>query len=461
MRLRNLVLGACALVFVGCVMGQHVQAADAVGNAGGDPGVKYEPNWASLDQRVNPGWFEEAKFGIFIHWGVYSVPSWGEKTKYAEWYWHDMMDPKGATRAFHDKTYGADFQYQDFAPMFKAEMFDPAQWADIFKRSGAKYIVLTSKHHEGFCLWPDPNNWNWNAVDVGPHRDLAGDLITAVRAAGLRMGFYYSIYEWFNPLYKSDVNRYVDQYMLPQLKDLVTRYQPDLVWPDGEWDHPSATWRSEEFLAWLFNESNAPKDVAVNDRWGKECRNVHGGFATPEYGGLPKGRLVDAGLFEECQGMGHSFGYNRNEAAEDYRTSTQLLHLLIDNVSRGGNLLLDIGPTADGRIPDIMQERLLDMGEWLAVNGEAIYGSEAWKEAPKLDAVRFTQKPDAIYAICLEWPNGELAVPGAGAVKAVTLLGHNQPLQIASDGGTVRIRPPVLTIDEMPCRHAYVFKLAK
>ena len=140
MRGRNLIVCASALIFVGCIMGQHVQPAFAagdsagspVGDPGGDPGVKYEANWASLDQRPNPAWFEEAKFGIFIHWGVYSVPSWGEKTKYAEWYWHDMMNEKGATWAFHEKTYGAKFKYQDFAPMFKAEMFDPAQWADVF-----------------------------------------------------------------------------------------------------------------------------------------------------------------------------------------------------------------------------------------------------------------------------------------------------------------------------------------
>ncbi|HPO30096.1 MAG TPA: alpha-L-fucosidase, partial [Candidatus Hydrogenedentes bacterium] len=184
----------------------------------------YQPTWESLDKRPNPQWFEDAKFGIFIHWGVYSVPSWGPKGKYSEWYWHDMQDPNGETWKFHVKTYGEKFKYQDFAPMFKAELYDPNQWADVFARSGAKYVVCTSKHHEGFSMWPDPNNWNWNAMDIGPHRDLLGELVEAVRARGLRMGFYYSFYEWFNPLYRSDVHRYVDQYMLPQMKDLVTRY---------------------------------------------------------------------------------------------------------------------------------------------------------------------------------------------------------------------------------------------
>ncbi|HNR31364.1 MAG TPA: alpha-L-fucosidase, partial [Candidatus Hydrogenedentes bacterium] len=225
---------------------------------------------------------------------------------------------------------------------------------------------------------------------------------------------------------------------------------------------PSATWRSEEFLAWLFNESPAPPDIVVNDRWGKETRNRHGGFATPEYGHLPKGRLVDAGLFEECQGMGKSFGYNRNEAAEDYRTSTELLHLLIDNVSRGGNLLLDIGPTGDGRIPCIMQQRLLDMGAWLDVNGDAIYGADKWPDAPKMDKVRFTTKGDAVYAICLEWPSAELVVemPRAIGNVTVTMLGHDGPVGASADGKTLRIAVPQLTIDALPCQHAYVFRIA-
>ncbi|MCC6697034.1 MAG: alpha-L-fucosidase, partial [Candidatus Hydrogenedentes bacterium] len=303
--------------------------------------TRYEPTWESVDTRPLPQWFSDAKFGIFIHWGVYSVPSWGPKDRYAEWYWHDMNNKEGETWKFHQETYGEDFKYQDFAPMFKAELFNPAEWADVFKRSGAKYIVLTSKHHEGFALWPSAQSWNWNSVDIGPHRDLCGDLITAVREQGLRMGFYYSIYEWYNPLYLSgDIEKYATEHMLPQLKDLVQRYKPDLVWPDGEWDATSDKWHSAEFLAWLFNESDAPKDVVVNDRWGKDTRNVHGGFATPEYGHIPEGRLIELGRWEECQGMGKSFGYNRNENADNYRTSTQLLHLLIDCVSRGGNLLL-------------------------------------------------------------------------------------------------------------------------
>ena len=421
----------------------------------------YLPTWESLDSRPNPEWFEDAKFGIFIHWGVYSVPAWSPKDTYSEWYWAHMQNKRKATWKFHKKTYGADFEYQDFAPDFKAELFDPDQWADIFKRSGAKYIVLTSKHHEGYCLWPSQESWNWNSVDVGPHRDLAGDLTKSVRDAGLRMGFYYSLYEWFHPWYKNDVERYVTQHMIPQMKDLVQRYQPDIIWPDGEWEHGSDVWHSTEFLAWLFNESKAPKDIVVNDRWGKECRNVHGGFATPEYGHLPKGRLTDAGLFEECQGMGRSFGYNRNEDVGCYRTSTELLHLLIDNVSRGGNLLLDIGPTADGRIPVIMQQRLIDMGAWLEVNGEAIYGADVWPKAPKMDTVRFTQKDGAVYAIALQWPGETFRLKLPETFQKAILLGQDGPLELEQKEGELQIRMPSISPDNTNCRHAYVVKLEK
>ncbi len=420
----------------------------------------YSATWESVDSRPNPQWFEDAKFGIFIHWGLYSVPAWGPKGKYAEWYWHDMQKKDGETWKFHERTYGADFQYQDFVKDFKAELYNPQEWADLFSRSGAKYVVLTSKHHEGFCLWPSEHAWNWNSVDVGPHRDLAGELVDAVRGRNLKIGFYYSLYEWYNPLYKADVNRYVDQHMLPQLKDLVVRYKPDLVWPDGEWDHPSSVWRSAEFLAWLFNESPVKDSVAVNDRWGKETRNVHGGFATPEYGGIPEGKLIADGLWEECQGMGHSFGYNRNEGVDDYRSSTKLLHLLIDTVSRGGNLLLDIGPTADGRIPVIMQQRLVDMGEWLERNGEAIYGTHHWREAKEGETVRYTVKDGAVYAICLEWP-GEvltLTTPKTGSSTSVTMLGRDGAVEWkAGESGGLTIKTPLLTPAD---KHAYVFKLS-
>ncbi|GMU20186.1 MAG: alpha-L-fucosidase [Phycisphaerae bacterium] len=425
-------------------------------------GQRYEPTWESLDQRPNPAWFDEAKFGIFIHWGLYSVPAWGPKGKYAEWYWHDMMDRNGPTWKFHLQTYGEKFAYQDFASMFKTEMFDPDHWADIFARSGAKYVVLTSKHHEGYCLWPSAQSWNWNSVDLRPHRDLAGDLTKAVKAKGLKMGFYYSLYEWFHPLYKADVKRFVDEHMLPQFKDLVQRYSPSIVWPDGEWEHPEEVWRSQEFLAWLFNESASREDVVVNDRWGKGTRGKHGGFWTSEYGGHTGAKVGPQHKWEENRGMGASFGYNRNETIDEYRSVRELIHLLIETVSHGGNLLLDIGPTADGRIPVIMEQRLLEIGEWLKVNGEAIYGTKPWRESKDGEKVCYTAGAGgAVYAICLGWPGREvvLSVPKAGADASATMLGLPGSLKTRTDGGKLIIEVPPLSVDEVPCRHAYVCKL--
>ncbi len=429
-------------------------------SAGAAEEMVYKPTWKSINSRSCPKWFGDAKFGIFIHWGVYSVPAWGPKGRYSEWYWHDMQNKKGQTWKFHADTYGEDFKYQDFAPLFKAEMFHPKEWADLFRRSGARYVVLTSKHHDGFCLWPSAESWNWNSVCVGPHRDLAGELIEAVREAGLKMGFYYSLYEWYHPFYRKDVKRYVAEHMLPQMKDLVSRYKPDIVWGDGEWEQPSEIWRSAEFLAWLFNESPAPKDVVVNDRWGKESRARDGGFYTTEYGlvhGESVGKYVKE--WEECRGMGHSFGYNRNEDISDYRKAGELIHMLIEIVSKGGNLLLDIGPTADGRIPVIMQERLLQIGDWLKVNGEAIYGTRPWRKTSEGKMVRYTSKGDTIYAICLRWPGRELIL-AEPKPTAVTMLGLDKPLKWRRVDGKLRIEVPSLSIDELPCDHAYVFKLS-
>ena len=469
----------------------------APGGVGGAT-MKYEANWESLDARPTPEWYLDAKFGIFIHWGVYSVPAWGPKEAYSEWYWFNQRTrrDKAATTSFHEKTYGKEFDYQDFAPMFKAELFEPAEWADVFVRSGAKYVVLTSKHHDGFCLWSseDANRtWGrpWNSVDVGPKRDLLGDLTEAVRARDIKMGFYYSLYEWFNPLWRSDRDRYVEEHMLPQFKDVVTRYKPSIIFSDGEWDMPAEKWRSEEFLAWLFNDSPCRDEVVINDRWGKGCRHKHGGYYTTEYGA---GLAGAAHPWEECRGIGYSFGYNRNEPLSNYKSARELLLVLVDLVSRGGNLLLDIGPTADGRIPTIMQDRLIRMGQWLEVNGEAIYGTRAWKRSCQwtdgkrpeqeytehrvqynvLDTVGmhpkdgravkqafFTSKPGILYAITPGWPGKELVLKDVtpSSDTLVTMLGVKGDLKWDAVDGNLVIEVPQLSVDEVPCLHAYSFKV--
>ncbi len=445
--------------------------------------LTYQPNWASLDKRPIPQWFTDAKFGIFIHWGVYSVPAWapasadiGVYAKYAEWYWpringgKDPNPQQGDVNKlfldYHNKVWGEKFKYQDFAPMFKAEQFQPEQWAEVLKNAGAKYVILTSKHHEGFTLWPSENSWNWNSVDIGPHRDLCGDLAKAVKAKGLHMGFYYSLYEWFNPLYKSNPEKYVNEHMLPQLKDLVTRYQPDIIYPDGEWDYPSSIWQSEKFLAWLYNESPVKESVVVNDRWGKETRSKHGGYYSTEYGnvnGDEKATDMSAHTWEEIRGIGTSFGYNRIEDLSHYMSSEALVHMLIKIVSDGGNLCLNIGPTADGLIPVIMQQRLLDIGKWLGINGEGIYGTTVWRNHPaasKDQTVFYTAKGKDLYVICTSWPEKQVVVSGLKHGGKVTLLGSNVPVKASFSGGKIMISPPSINPGNNPVEYAWVFKIS-
>jgi len=469
---------------------------------------KYEPTWESIDKRPTPKWFTDAKFGIFIHWGVYSVPAYAPvipgKLAYAEWYWNAMArgknDPKAnsiqtGTWAYHQKQYGADLPYENFAPQFRAELFDPDHWADVFARSGAKYVALTSKHHEGFALWPSKEasaNWGrpWNAVETGPKREVLGDLTSAVRRKGLRMGFYYSLYEWYNPLWLSDKPRYIREHMTPQFKDLVTRYQPSVIFSDGEWDLPSADWKSPELLAWLFNNAANKDEVVINDRWGKDSRHKHGGYWTTEY---TPGMSGSDHAWEESRGMGFSYGYNRAENAAHYNTGRQLVIMLSDLVSRGGNLLLDIGPDGDGTIPVVMEERLLTIGDWLRVNGDAIYGTKPWKETrqwsageqPKVEYNKeystaydvtklaakpepgkagieafFTAKGDDVYAILPRWPSKSITVKNVDGVKSVSLLGGPGGLKFQSRSGAVTITLPDLPED---LRHqpAWVLKLGR
>lgn len=414
----------------------------------------YSPDWTSLDARPAPQWFKDAKFGIFIHWGVYSVPAWAPVgkdyavySKYSEWYWNRLVTDSStvgkAFRAYHNNTYGPNFKYQDFAPLFKAELFNAEQWADVFKNAGAQYVVLTSKHHDGFALWPSAEAWNWNAADVGPHKDLAGELSTAVKAKGLHMGFYYSLYEWFNPLYKSDINKYVSEHMMPQLKDLVVRYKPDIIWPDGEWEHTSDTWKSRDFLAWLYNESPVKNSVVVNDRWGKETRSKHGGYYTTEYDIVHNEDASNKKFdhpWEECRGIGGSFGYNRNESLGDYETSDAVIRMLIEKVARGGNLLLDIGPAADGAIPVIMQQRLADIGTWLKTNGEAIFGTTAAKPISQ-KGVFFTQKNKDLYIILTTQMNSPLTIDLPRSPVKVAMLGANKKVSFSYKNGKCIINP--------------------
>ncbi len=442
----------------------------------------YSKRWEAVDKKPVPQWFADAKFGIFIHWGLYSVPAFSPvgPDGYSEWYWMNLTNPTrpnfAATIQFHKKVYGDSFQYTDFAPLFKAEFYDPKAWASLIKKSGAKYIVPTSKHHDGFCLWPSAEASKaygrpWNAVEVGPKRDVLGELAVAARNEGLIFGIYYSLYEWYNPLWLSNKNQYVIEHMHQQFKDVVTRYQPSLIFSDGEWDMNDSAWHSAELLIWLFYESSVKDNVVVDDRWGKNTRGKHGSYYTSEYGaGMQPGVL-----WEESRGMGMSYGYNRTEKLSDYKTARELLIILCDIVSRGGNLLLDIGSAADGTIPVIMEERLLQMGEWLQRNGEAIYGTKyytkpcQWSEGliPKSDTKNymsdydinkliqpsseraniqafFTQKGAALYCIIpiTDVTSFILRDLNLGAGSVVKIIGNEKPLNWKQNGKNVIVELP-------------------
>jgi alpha-L-fucosidase len=369
----------------------------------------YEPTWESLDRRPVPDWFSQGKFGIFIHWGVYAVPAYTVKGNYSEWYQYQLRNKNfnGAVVDYHQKRFGPDVSYYDLAPQFKAELYQPDEWAKVIEQSGAKYVVLTSKHHDGYALWPSKeasSTWGfpWNAAEVGPKRDLLGELFTALRKTSVRPGMYYSLYEWFNPLWLNNRQRYVQEHMWPQMKDLINNYRPDVFWTDGEWDAPDTLWKSKEFLTWLFNESSVKNSIVVNDRWGSGIRFHHAGVYTPEY--QPDLDFEDH-AFEESRGMGYSYGYNREEDSWDYNSPQVMIIHLVDKVSRGGNFLLDIGPDAHGKIPPIMQERLLQIGRWMNANGEAIYNTRRWRTPVQWSEGRRDYKKPA-HALVDDWKTG-------------------------------------------------------
>ncbi|EFA86643.1 Alpha-L-fucosidase precursor [Heterostelium album PN500] len=430
---------------------------------------------SSINSRPLPGWYDDVKFGIFIHWGVYAVPAFGNGSS-AEWYWYTINNPGedgGYAQAYNNKTYGFDHSYQSFAPELTARMFDPDQWADLFVKAGAKYVVLTSKHHEGYTMWPSAASWGWNSVDVGPHMDIVSMVSKSVKSRGLHMGLYHSLFEWYNPLYLADAasgspptqDIYVQNVLLPQLYDIVNSYEPEVIWADGAWDQPSSYWKSTEFLSWLYSSSPVKDTVVVNDRWGSECINTDGGFFT---GGdrFDPGHLIPH-KWENCNTIGNSWGYNEFESAANYQSTQTLLQTLVNTVALGGNLLLDVGPTKEGTIPVVMQDRLLDMGEWLSINGEGIYGSTPWRVQNESTSIWYTYNTttDAVYVYSFTWPwDGILALesPIVTSKTTVSLLGYANEISFYQAGGEPNglvIKLPFLTPDEYPPHKVYGFKL--
>ena len=341
-----------------------------------------EPDWHSIAQHGYPQWFSDAKLGIFIHWGLYSIPAYAGREGYGEWFYKGLMSGdrgrQNMMRRFGgDSTQSALQQYALLTKQWNAEMWNPDEWATLFKKAGAQYVLLVTKHHDGYCLWDwdTPILKNWTSVQSGPKRNIVDELTTAVRKQGMRMGFYFSLAEWTNPLHtwtvspNDSLGTYVETYMIPQFKDLVSKYKPSIIFADGEWDNSSEQWHARELISWYYN---TVPDGIVNDRWGSDHPY---GYKTPEYSG---GIIDYTTPWAECRGLGRSFGINHNEPLSNYLTSQELIQHFVKLVAAGGGLTLNVGPEADGRIPLLQQERLLDLGNWLRINGEAIYGTRPY-----------------------------------------------------------------------------------
>ena len=447
-------------------------------SAQGPTPASYEPTIESLNKHPLPQWYADAKLGIFIHWGLYSVPGWAPlvhpshdfssqdyitNNPYAEWYLNTMRIEGSPTQRYHAEHYGADYDYYNFAPTFNQDIqkWNPETWATIFRDAGAKYVVLTSKHHEGFTLWPSATPNPTLPVDrQHASRDIVGELTAAVRQQGMRMGLYYSGgYDWTfvpGPIRKKEdyqtvkpqseaYGKYADAHM----RELIARYQPALLWNDIDYPklgHPL------EIMAEYYK---AVPDGVVDDRFGVP----HADFKSPEYETLDK---ISPTKWEECRGLGRSFGYNRAEGEAETIAPDELIHLLVDIVSKNGNLLLDVGPESNGTIPEVQMRRLRALGEWLHVNGEAIYGTRPWKRATGETAdgigVRFTSKREVTYATLM----GEPKTPSV-TVKALTakrgskiyLLGDAKPLAWSQQHGDLKIELPA----SLPGKYAFVLKI--
>ncbi len=443
------------------------------------PPTHYEPTLESLDQHPLPQWYAGAKLGIFIHWGLYSVPGWAPLTHpdhdfssndyikydpYAEWYLNTMRIPGSPTQQYHKQHYG-DQGYYEFAPVFNRESkkWDPAKMAAIFREAGARYVVLTSKHHEGFTLWPSTTPNPTPSLKPGQlhaERDIVGELTTAVQKQGLKMGLYYSGgYDWTFNTGPIQVNSDYDavkpqtdaygKYAFAQIHELIDRYHPALLWNDIDWPKTGNALQVEA------DYYNAIPDGVIDDRFGIK----HSDFTSPEY---EKKDQISAKKWEECRGLGRSFGYNRAEGEAETIAPGELIALLVDIVSKNGNLLLDVGPEADGTIPPVQMERLQALGAWLKQNGEAIYDTTPWTEAAgksvQGDDLRFTRKGDDLYMIILGKPkSNELAFEmGAHSFTSITMLGDPKPLGYEQMGGNLGIRLP----EHLPGDYAYVIKLA-
>jgi len=443
----------------------------------------------SLQRRIVPDWYHDAKLGIFVHWGLFSVPGWapltGELDKviqeygwetwfannpYAEWYANSLRIPGSPTQQYHRDAYGGNFAYDDFVPLFNTEAknWNPAEWAALFKQAGARYVVPVTKHHDGFLLWPSERT-SPGKPNFRTDRDIVGEIAAAVRDQNLRFGLYYSGgLDWtFNDTPICDLPtlfggvpqspEYV-AYADAHWRELIDRYQPSVLWNDI--GYPLGT-DVNDLFAYYYDKL---PDGVVNDRFRQAPpdgeppaeggvaevleppASQHYDFRTPEYASY---NHIMPYKWESTRGLGFSFGYNRNEGVEHHMPIDRLIRTFVDIVSKNGNLLLNVGPMADGTIPELQRERLEGLGAWLAVNGEAIFDTRPWTAAEGRTSdgteLRYTQKGDTLYAILLDTPGGsEVIIKGLHVTPgtAVQLLGWDGMLTWRHEGDNLALEWP-------------------
>ncbi len=457
----------------------------------------FQANWQSLEAYQVPDWYRDAKFGIFIHWGVYSVPAFD-----SEWYPRNMYLPKEAAFKHHIATFGpqSKFGYKDFIPRFTAERFDARHWAEVFRKSGAKYVVPVAEHHDGFPMY-DCSFTDWSAAKMGPKRDIVGELAAAVRAEGLHLGAssHRAEHWWFynggmnfdsdvkDPRYaglygpaKPDKTQPDEAYLhdwLARTSEIVDKYQPELVWFDWWIEQPVFQPYLQKFAAFYYNRgAEWKRGVAINYK--KKSFPERAAVLDIERGQLDKLRPI---FWQTDTSIGEkSWGYIEGEK---FRTADSLVHELVDIVSKNGTLLLNIGPRSDGTIPGEVEKILLDLGQWLSVNAEAIYGTRPWKlygEGPTkvvggsfkdtaghpftAQDIRFTTKGDALYAVALAWPqDGKLTIKSLGAsasnwngdIKTVGLVGSPAQLKWQRSKDGLHVELPA----EKPCDYAFSLRI--
>jgi len=475
----------------------------------GDREGPFRPDWESLEHYEAPEWYKDAKFGIFIHWGVYSVPAFGN-----EWYPRNMYREGSDQYKHHIATYGPQdkFGYKDFIPMFKAEHFDPAAWARLFKEAGAKYVVPVAEHHDGFAMY-DSGLSDWTAAKMGPHRDVIGELAKAVRAEGLHFGasshrvehnfflgvgraipsdindpqfaaFYGPAHTWLEAKYGTPLSNdftYVSPAWtadwLARATEIVEKYHPDVMYFDWWIGQPSVRADLTRFAAFYYNSTLKFSGHAGVINYKDFAMQDHSGVLDIERGQL--GAIRPLYWQTDTSVSNKSWGYIQNDT---FKSPQFIVHQLIDIVSKNGNLLLNIGPRSDGTIPEEVQSVLRNVGAWLNVNGEAIYGTRPWKiygEGPtKVTAgsfhdtdtaaytpedFRFTTKGATLYAIELDWPiAGEAVIhsldtsAGSSKVASVVLLGSDSNLTFRQEPDGLHIHLP----PQPPGKYAHAFRVA-